>query len=160
MSHGFYDRREWRELRYRVLRKYGFTCMSCKVEKSKGVVIHVDHIKPISIYPELALREDNLQVLCKDCNLGKSNKFDDDHRPQHPKPLPGRRRLVRRLKDVPLERRHGVFIARLTRFIVNKIAKAEEHRDASGHSHWMRAYLNLQRKAKDIPAIDPTMEPA
>lgn len=77
----FYERREWKELRYKVLRKYGYKCMACGASKSEGTQIHVDHIKPIYTYPELALREDNLQVLCRECNLGKSNKFDDDLRP-------------------------------------------------------------------------------
>jgi hypothetical protein len=75
----FYERREWLELRYRVLRRYGRKCMSCE---RVGGEMHVDHIKPISVHPELALDEENLQVLCRDCNLGKSNKFADDLRPK------------------------------------------------------------------------------
>lgn len=42
--------------------------------------MQVDHIQPLSKYPELALVEDNLQVLCKDCNMGKSNQYADDFR--------------------------------------------------------------------------------
>lgn len=75
----FYTSREWRELRYRVLRKHGSSCMCCgKNYKDHGVVIHVDHIKPRSKFPELSLEFTNLQVLCEDCNIGKSNKFADD----------------------------------------------------------------------------------
>ena len=75
----FYDSPEWRNLRYRVLRKYGFKCMACGARP--GVYpLHVDHIKPRSKYPDLELDENNLQVLCRDCNLGKSNHFDDDLR--------------------------------------------------------------------------------
>lgn len=40
-----------------------------------GVTLHIDHKKPRSRFPELALVETNLQVLCEDCNLGKLN-FD------------------------------------------------------------------------------------
>lgn len=81
----FYERQEWKELRYRILRQYGFKCMACDRKRGEGVVLHVDHIQPISIYPELALTESNLQVLCADCNLGKSNKYTDDLRPRpHP----------------------------------------------------------------------------
>jgi hypothetical protein len=40
----------------------------------------VDHIKPIFTYPELALTENNLQVLCELCNLGKRHHFADDWR--------------------------------------------------------------------------------
>ncbi len=76
----FYERREWQETRYKVLRSCGEKCGACNRTRSDGVILHVDHIKPISIYPELALTESNLQVLCADCNLGKSNKFSDDFR--------------------------------------------------------------------------------
>jgi 5-methylcytosine-specific restriction endonuclease McrA len=44
-------------------------------------VMHVDHIKPRSKYPHLALRESNLQVLCEACNLGKGNWDETDWRP-------------------------------------------------------------------------------
>ena len=76
-SNNFYDSREWLDIRYRVLVKYGRECMCCG--KTKGVM-NVDHIKPRSLYPELALEFDNLQVLCPDCNTGKSNKYFDDLR--------------------------------------------------------------------------------
>ena len=36
-------------------------------------MVHVDHIKPRSKYPKLALVKSNLQVMCEDCNLGKVN---------------------------------------------------------------------------------------
>jgi X-X-X-Leu-X-X-Gly heptad repeat protein len=42
--------------------------------------LHVDHIKPRSLYPARALDPENLQVLCRDCNLGKSNKDATDWR--------------------------------------------------------------------------------
>jgi 5-methylcytosine-specific restriction endonuclease McrA len=67
----FYDSREWQELRYRVLRKYGATCQCCGATRRDGVRIHVDHIKPRSRFPSLELDENNLQVLCEPCNMGK-----------------------------------------------------------------------------------------
>lgn len=76
----FYTSREWRRLRYRVLRKHGHRCMSCGLTPDQGVKIHVDHIKPRSLFPDLALEFSNLQVLCEVCNLGKSNEFSDDLR--------------------------------------------------------------------------------
>lgn len=79
----FYESAEWRALRYRVLEKHSGECMLCGRSKRKhGVVIHVDHIKPKSKYPELALEYNNLQLLCEDCNLGKSNKYETDYRPE------------------------------------------------------------------------------
>lgn len=74
----FYETREWRELRYRILRKYGFKCMACGAVPPPA--LHVDHVKPRSKFPHLELDENNLQVLCEDCNLGKSNLFEDDLR--------------------------------------------------------------------------------
>lgn len=76
----FYESREWRELRYRVLEKHGTACQCCGAGRKTGAVAHVDHIKPRSRYPELELDFDNLQVLCEACNIGKSNKFDTDWR--------------------------------------------------------------------------------
>lgn len=77
----FYETREWRELRYKVLIKYKATCMCCgRCSKTHGIVLHVDHVKPRSKFPELSLDIDNLQILCADCNLGKSNKDTTDWR--------------------------------------------------------------------------------
>lgn len=73
---------EWKKLRMKVLVKYGATCMCCGASKDDGVRIHVDHIKPRSKFPKLALVEDNLQVLCDVCNQGKSNIDMTDWRPK------------------------------------------------------------------------------
>lgn len=78
----FYASKEWLSLRVRVLEKYDCKCMMCgRSPKAHGIVIHVDHIKPRSKYPELSLSFENLQLLCEDCNLGKSNKYQTDWRP-------------------------------------------------------------------------------
>jgi 5-methylcytosine-specific restriction endonuclease McrA len=79
-NHPFFGSREWLELRYSVLRKSSWKCMSCNRDRKDGIKLHVDHIKPRSKYPELALDINNLQVLCEDCNVGKSNKYEDDFR--------------------------------------------------------------------------------
>lgn len=76
----FYQTDEWRALRYQALRRYGGSCQCCG-RKPPLIVLHVDHIKPRSKYPELELDINNLQVLCEDCNLGKSNKDETDWRP-------------------------------------------------------------------------------
>jgi len=78
----FYASREWRELRVRILEWHECKCMMCgESPRVHGIIIHVDHIKPRSKYPELSLVFNNLQLLCEACNLGKSNKYETDWRP-------------------------------------------------------------------------------
>jgi 5-methylcytosine-specific restriction endonuclease McrA len=76
----FYSLPEWQKVRYQAIEKYGNKCHACGRSPKDGVTLHVDHIKPRSLNPELALDLDNLQILCADCNLGKSNKFSTDWR--------------------------------------------------------------------------------
>lgn len=78
-GHVFYRSKRWRELRRRVFRHYGYRCMSCRAVDTE---MHVDHIKPRSKHPHLSLTFENLQVLCKDCNMEKSNKHAKDYREQ------------------------------------------------------------------------------
>lgn len=76
----FYDSREWQELRYRVLKESKGACELCGITKSDGAILQVDHVKPRSTHPLLELERSNLQVLCRDCNLGKSNRDTTDWR--------------------------------------------------------------------------------
>lgn len=64
---------EWRKLRMQALVLYGNTCMCCGNSPKNGAVINVDHIKPRKLFPDLALKIENLQVLCSECNHGKGN---------------------------------------------------------------------------------------
>lgn len=73
ISNDFLSSYEWRRLRMVVLKKHGAKCQCCGSSAKDGVRIHVDHIKPRRTHPELALMEDNLQVLCEVCNHGKGN---------------------------------------------------------------------------------------
>jgi 5-methylcytosine-specific restriction endonuclease McrA len=77
----FYDSKEWKRVRFDVLErhfaKYGHWCLLCH---NKFTPLHVDHIKPRSKYPELALDANNLQVLCHICNEGKGNRSETDFR--------------------------------------------------------------------------------
>jgi hypothetical protein len=76
----FFKSEEWRQLRYKALKKHGGKCQLCGKTRKDGIKLHVDHIKPRSKFPALSLDIDNLQILCEDCNLGKSNKDDTDWR--------------------------------------------------------------------------------
>lgn len=71
--------RRWLSLRYEALVLHGRTCLACG-RKSPEVVLQVDHIRPRSKYPELTWDLNNLQVLCRDCNQGKSDVDQSDFR--------------------------------------------------------------------------------
>lgn len=79
MGKDFYLTRRWREVRYKVLVKHGKVCQCCG---EKSGYIHVDHILPRSLYPDKELDENNLQVLCEACNIGKTNRDTTDWRQQ------------------------------------------------------------------------------
>jgi 5-methylcytosine-specific restriction endonuclease McrA len=77
----FYDSPEWLRLRYEAFERYGNKCNCCGATyQSCGKPLHVDHIKPRSLFPELELTIENIQILCHDCNIGKSNRFSTDWR--------------------------------------------------------------------------------
>lgn len=77
----FYATRRWKMLRYHVLQSRGARCEVCGRTPSRhGVIVHVDHIKPRSKYPALALEESNLQIMCEDCNMGKGAQDEIDWR--------------------------------------------------------------------------------
>lgn len=58
-------------LRHEVFKRDNYTCKECGKHKSE-TVLHVDHI--ISIDQGGSDELDNLQTLCENCNLAKSNK--------------------------------------------------------------------------------------
>lgn len=89
MKDDFYDSPAWLDVRYRVLQKSNGSCRLCGCRATTDNPLHVDHIKPRSLHPELAFAENNLQVLCKACNLGKSNKDSTDWRFQPSNELVG-----------------------------------------------------------------------
>jgi 5-methylcytosine-specific restriction endonuclease McrA len=66
----------WKQLRQQVLVEYGHVCMRCGSRHR----IQVDHIKPRSKYPALALTFSNLQVLCWNCNKDKAARYEKDFR--------------------------------------------------------------------------------
>lgn len=61
-------------LRYDILQRDEFKCRLCGRNAGEGVELHIDHVQPVS--KGGLTEEDNLRTLCKDCNLGKSDKYD------------------------------------------------------------------------------------
>ena len=80
-------------LRYEVLKRDDFRCVKCgrSPATNKGIQLHVDHIKPWAGDGETVLP--NLQTLCSECNLGKSNRHDGQLRAQRGR-CAGKRRSV------------------------------------------------------------------
>tara|TARA_X000001316_G_C909599_1_gene25276 strand:+ start:49 stop:750 length:702 start_codon:yes stop_codon:yes gene_type:complete len=75
--------RKWQRVRYQALVNADGACVLCgRSQREHGVMLHVDHIKPASLFPSLEYDLDNLQVLCEDCNMGKGNRCSRDWRPE------------------------------------------------------------------------------
>jgi len=79
-SHFDYYLKEFRKLRLQVFLRDGEICACCGARPKEGISLTVDHIKPVSKFPELSMDINNLQVLCWDCNQKKSNKHFTDYR--------------------------------------------------------------------------------
>jgi 5-methylcytosine-specific restriction endonuclease McrA len=62
-------------LRYKVLKKDSFKCVACGHSAIDGAKLHLDHKLPFSLGGLTELN--NLQTLCSDCNISKSNKHID-----------------------------------------------------------------------------------
>lgn len=60
-------------LRWTILKRDNFSCRKCgrSPANDQTIILHVDHIIPWSKDGETII--DNLETLCIDCNLGKSN---------------------------------------------------------------------------------------
>ena len=78
-SAAFLSSWQWRKVRINVLLEQPY-CGACGAKATEESPLHVDHILPRSIYPELALSHWNLQTLCLDCNFGKANTLVADFR--------------------------------------------------------------------------------
>lgn len=75
----FYASAEWRTVRDEVIQRHlaehGKKCSACGRTIKKSFDLTVDHIKPRSRCPELALEVSNLRVMCRACNSSKSNYY-------------------------------------------------------------------------------------
>jgi 5-methylcytosine-specific restriction endonuclease McrA len=60
-------------LRWTILKRDNFSCRKCgrSPANDQSIILHVDHIIPWSKDGETII--ENLETLCADCNLGKSN---------------------------------------------------------------------------------------
>lgn len=75
----FYVSWEWQRLSYETKIARGRRCECCGA-RAPEVRIVTDHVKPLRWYWSLRLDATNLQVLCDDCNRGKSSRYHHDFR--------------------------------------------------------------------------------
>lgn len=64
--------------RWQVFQRDGWKCLACGKSSHDGVILHVDHIIPRSKGGPDTF--ENLQTLCWECNIGRSNRDDTDLR--------------------------------------------------------------------------------
>jgi len=59
------------KLRLKVLERDSFACIYCGQTPAltKGIILHIDHVVPFAAGGKTVL--ENLQTLCRECNLGK-----------------------------------------------------------------------------------------
>jgi hypothetical protein len=60
-------------LRFEILKRDNYRCQMCGVTAKDGATLEIDHITPVS--KGGSNDADSLQVLCRDCNIGKSDNF-------------------------------------------------------------------------------------
>jgi len=80
----FFASDEWRDLRYRTLKRFGARCLCCGANRTTGAILHVDHVVPVAVNWSRRNDPSNLQILCEDCNIGKAANFSDDWRVDEP----------------------------------------------------------------------------
>src|SRR3990167_1740333 len=67
---------ELKQWRIAVFERDNYTCIKCKSRNGNGkkIILHADHIKRFSDFPELRLDINNGQTLCKNCHLLKTKE--------------------------------------------------------------------------------------
>lgn len=73
----FYDSDVWRAIRKKIFKICGYKCLKCYKGRDDGKILHIDHIIPRSVNITLQLDINNLQVLCKECNMDKLSSIKD-----------------------------------------------------------------------------------
>lgn len=69
-----YSSPEWAVIRKQVIVEEGQICAECGKKITRDNDLTVDHKYPRSKYPELALKRENLRVLCRRCNSKKRDQ--------------------------------------------------------------------------------------
>jgi uncharacterized protein (TIGR02646 family) len=72
-----------KDVKIALMEDFHKKCAYCE-SKFERIVLDIEHYKPKSIYPELALDWDNFLLACKACNTKKLNSFDETKPPVNP----------------------------------------------------------------------------
>lgn len=72
--HKYYERSLMNDkLRFEIFKRDNYKCKICGRSQNEGSKLHVDHIIPVSKGGKTL--HGNLQTLCENCNLGKSDSY-------------------------------------------------------------------------------------
>ena len=77
----FYQSKEWQALRKKAFKRYGHRCHATGLTEKDGITLSIDHIRPRSKAPHLALKLSNVQVLELGLNKTKGARIVKDWRP-------------------------------------------------------------------------------
>jgi hypothetical protein len=83
-----------KDIRSEVISRCGNKCGACGITIRRSRKLHVDHIKPMKLFPQLKFKLSNLQVLCVTCNVHKSAYHGDDWK----EVTAARRKLTQKVK--------------------------------------------------------------
>jgi len=75
------------EVKEALVRMYDGLCCYCECDARSG---EIEHLKPISTYPESGFDWNNLHLSCGECNRAKSNQYNAEHPiidPTDPEPV-------------------------------------------------------------------------
>jgi hypothetical protein len=100
----FFHSQEWLEMKEIIHKRDLYTCQLCGADCKYDRKPHVDHIEPLTRNWENRLNPENLQVLCDDCNILKTNN-DSPYilrLKEQLKPLIKLKERINRLKDILL----------------------------------------------------------
>ena len=75
----FYDSKEWHQCRKNFITDKELKCIACGIDlELYPEMLNVDHILPLRYYWERRLDNNNLQILCCECNKEKGNRIVED----------------------------------------------------------------------------------
>lgn len=91
----FYSTMAWRALREEIRLRDHNECVRCRQNGKVTPADVVHHKKEVELYPELALRSDNLECLCHACHEKTHEKF-----PNHKEARENKEKLAEKFPEI------------------------------------------------------------